>query len=97
MPRRLYESLVGIGADGLHLFNEIAYELWQLVVVGDLQLDHLHPFGCPHLARQRLLYVGQSAGGPLAAVEEVALVIELEDLGGRKRLRGYDVFSLVQY
>jgi adenine/guanine phosphoribosyltransferase-like PRPP-binding protein len=34
------------------------------------------------------------AGG---RVEEAALVIELEDLGGRKRLRGYDVFSLVQY
>ena len=49
-----------------------------------------------------------ATGGTLAAtarlvelsggrVEEVALVVELEDLGGRKRLRGYDVFSLVQY
>jgi adenine phosphoribosyltransferase len=49
-----------------------------------------------------------ATGGTLAAtarlvelaggrVEEAALVIELEQLGGRKRLRGYDVFSLIQY
>ena len=49
-----------------------------------------------------------ATGGTLAAtvrlveragghVEEVALVIELEELGGRKRLRGYDIFSLIQY
>ena len=49
-----------------------------------------------------------ATGGTLAAtarlvelaggrVEEAALVIELEQLGGRKRLRGYDVFSLIHY
>ena len=36
----------------------------------------------------------EQAGG---SVEGIALAIELTELEGRKRLRGYDVFSLVQY
>ena len=36
----------------------------------------------------------EKAGG---RVESLALVIELSELGGRTRLHGYDVFSLVQY
>jgi adenine phosphoribosyltransferase len=32
-----------------------------------------------------------------ARVEGVALVIELSELHGRNRLRGYDIFSLVQF
>ena len=49
-----------------------------------------------------------ATGGTLAAVaklveqakgrvESLALVVELTELEGRKRLQGYDVFSLVQY
>ena len=32
-----------------------------------------------------------------AVVSGIGLVIELEDLKGRERLKGYDIFSLVQY
>ncbi|MCE2405314.1 MAG: adenine phosphoribosyltransferase [Dehalococcoidia bacterium] len=56
-----------------------------------LIVDDLLATGGTLAATARLV---ELAGG---RVEEVALVIELEDLGGRKRLRGYDVFSLVQY
>ena len=37
--------------------------------------------------------VEESAG----VVTGIGLVIELMDLGGRKELKGYDIFSLVQY
>jgi adenine phosphoribosyltransferase len=56
-----------------------------------LIVDDLLATGGTLAATARLV---ELAGG---RVEEVALVIELEELGGRKRLRGYDVFSLVQY
>lgn len=36
----------------------------------------------------------EAAGGEIAGL---AVVIELADLPGRERLRGYDLFSLVQY
>ena len=36
----------------------------------------------------------EKAGGVIAGL---AVVIELTDLPGRERLRGYDIFSLVQY
>ena len=56
-----------------------------------LIVDDLLATGGTLAATARLV---ELAGG---RVEEVALVIELKELGGRKRLRGYDVFSLVQY
>ena len=56
-----------------------------------LIVDDLLATGGTLAATARLV---ELAGG---RVEEVALVIELEALGGRKRLRGYDVFSLIQY
>lgn len=59
---------------------------------------------------QRALLVDDllATGGTLAAtarlveelggsVEGMALVVELTDLGGRQRLSGYDIFSLIQY
>ena len=59
---------------------------------------------------QRVIIVDDllATGGTLAAaaqlveragglVDSLALVIELTDLEGRKRLRGYDVLSLVEY
>ena len=56
-----------------------------------LIVDDLLATGGTLAATARLV---ELAGG---RVEEVALVIELEELGGRNRLRGYDVFSLIQY
>jgi adenine phosphoribosyltransferase len=59
---------------------------------------------------QRALIVDDllATGGTLAAtarlveragatVEGIALVVELTELEGRRQLRGYDIFSLVQY
>ena len=56
-----------------------------------LIVDDLLATGGTLAATARLV---ELAGG---RVEEVALVIELDELGGRDRLRGYDVFSLIQY
>ena len=58
---------------------------------GVLIVDDLLATGGTLAATARLV---EEAGG---RVESLALVIELTELEGRKRLRGYDVFSLVQY
>ena len=55
-----------------------------------LIVDDLLATGGTLAAAARLV---ELAGG---RVEEVALVLELEELDGRKRLRGYDVFSLLR-
>ena len=39
----------------------------------------------------------QLVEGCAGVVTGIGLVIELRDLGGRDRLKGYDIFSLVQY
>ena len=39
----------------------------------------------------------QLVEGSGGVVTGIGLVIELRDLGGRDRLKGYDIFSLVQY
>ena len=62
------------------------------------------------LPSQKVLIVDDllATGGTLAAtaklveqagarVESIAIVVELSDLEGRNQLRGYDIFSLVQY
>ena len=58
---------------------------------GVLIVDDLLATGGTLAAAARLV---EQAGG---RVESLALVIELTDLEGRKRLGGYDVFSIVQY
>lgn len=58
---------------------------------GVLVVDDLLATGGTLAATTQLV---ERAGG---RVEGVALLIELTDLGGRKRLQAYDVFSLIQY
>lgn len=58
---------------------------------GVLIVDDLLATGGTLAAAVRLV---EEAG---ARVESIALVIELGELSGRKRLEGYDVFSLLQY
>ena len=54
-------------------------------------LDDLLATGGTLMAAARLV---EGCGG---VVTGMGLVIELMDLGGRERLKGYDIFSLVQY
>ena len=56
-----------------------------------LIIDDLLATGGTLAAAARLV---EQAGG---RVESLALVIELTELDGRKRLRGYDIVTLVQY
>ena len=56
-----------------------------------LLLDDLLATGGSLAAAARLV---EMSGG---IVGGVAVVIELSELGGRRQLKGYDVFSLVQY
>ena len=54
-------------------------------------LDDLLATGGTLMAAARLV---EGCGG---VVTGMGLVIELMDLGGRERLKGYDIFSLLQY
>ena len=56
-----------------------------------LVLDDLLATGGTIAACARLV---DAAGGQVAGL---AVVVELVELGGRDRLRGYDVYSMVQY
>ena len=56
-----------------------------------LLLDDLLATGGTMAAGARLV---EAAGGQVAGL---AVVVELVELGGRDRLRGYDVYSMVQY
>ena len=58
---------------------------------GVLIVDDLLATGGTLAAAAQLV---EQAGG---RVEGLALVIELTELGGREHLKGYDVFSLIQY
>ena len=58
---------------------------------GVLIVDDLLATGGTLAATAQLV---EQAGG---RVESLALVIELIELGGRRHLQGYDLFSLVQY
>jgi adenine phosphoribosyltransferase len=69
----------------------------------DIHADALDP-GQSALVVDDLLATGGTAAGAAKLVEllqakvaGIAFLIELKGLGGRARLAGYDVFSLIQY
>jgi adenine phosphoribosyltransferase len=74
------------GTDSLEIHRD-AVEPGQRVII----MDDLLATGGTAVAAARLV---ESLGGK---VDSLAFVIELGFLKGRERLRGYDVFSLLQY
>jgi adenine phosphoribosyltransferase len=74
------------GTDALEMHSD-AIKPGQRVLIH----DDLLATGGTAAAKVRLV---EDAGGVVAGL---AFLIELTDLGGREKLRGYDVFSLLQY
>ncbi len=83
--------------------HRASYELEYGEAAVEVHTDAIAP-GCRVLIVDDLLATGgtlaasaklvESAGGRVAGI---AVLVELEELRGRQRLRGYDVFSLVSY
>jgi adenine phosphoribosyltransferase len=83
--------------------NRCEYDLEYGTDVLEMHTDAIKP-GQRVLIHDDLLATGGTAAAKIKLVEEaggvvagLAFVIELTELGGRDRLAGYEVFSLIQY
>src|ERR1043166_2504073 len=91
-PRKLPAECVGVtydleyGTDRLEMHRDAVGNGNRVLIVDDLLAT-----GGTAAAAARMV---REAGGIVAGI---AVVIELSFLNGRNRLKGYDVFSLIQY
>lgn len=83
--------------------NRCEYDLEYGTDILEMHTDAIKP-GQRVLIHDDLLATGGTAAAKISLVEEaggvvagLAFVIELTALGGRERLAGYEVFSLIQY
>lgn len=102
---RMGKSLVPVRKPGKlpATTNSAQYSLEYGSNVLEMHVDDIQP-GERVVVLDDLLATGGTLKAATQLVEEsagvvtgIGLVIELKDLGGQERLKGYDIFSLVQY
>ncbi len=102
---RMGKSLVPVRKPGKlpATTNSAQYSLEYGSNVLEIHVDDIQP-GERVVVLDDLLAIGgtlkaaaELVEGSGGVVTSIGLVIELKDLGGRDRLKGYDIFSLLQY